>query len=338
MTNKSNISTDVLVIGAGPSGLFSIFQLGMLGIKCTVIDSLGTIGGQCSALYPEKPIYDIPAYPMLSGQSLIDNLLEQASPFNPEFILSDTVIEIIKEGESFKALTQAGRGITAKAIIISTGGGAFGPNRPPLEGIENFEGTSVFYSVTDKSKFAGSKVAVAGGGDSAADWAVELANFASKIYVVHRRDKFRAADSTIEKMHSLVQSGKIELVVPYQLSALNGSDGKLESLEVSDLNNNRKLLEIDYLLPFFGLKTEIGSMVNWGLKLDDNRVLVDPVSMQTSREGVFAVGDIASYNGKLKLILTGFAEAALAAHNIYKIIFPEKALHFEYSTTKGLPS
>ncbi|MCE2993088.1 MAG: NAD(P)/FAD-dependent oxidoreductase [Alphaproteobacteria bacterium] len=338
MANKNNKSTDVLIIGAGPSGLFSIFQLGMLGIKCVVIDSLDSIGGQCSALYPEKPIYDIPAYPIVSAQSLIDNLLEQASPFNPEFILSDTVVDITKENAIFKAVTKAGITVFSKAVIISTGGGAFGPNRPPLEGIENFEGSSVFYSVTDKLKFKGANVAIAGGGDSAADWAVELSNFANKIYVVHRRDKFRAADSTIEKMRMLVNSGKIELVVPYQLSALNGDAAYLKSIEVSDLNNNKKVLDVDYLLPFFGLKTEVGPMVNWDLKLDDNRVLVDTVSMQTSREGIFAVGDIASYNCKLKLILTGFAEAALAAHNIYKIIFPEKALHFEYSTTKGLPS
>lgn len=336
-SDVQEIVTDVAIIGAGPVGLFSVFQLGMLGMKCVVIDALDSIGGQCSALYPEKPIYDIPAYPEISAQGLIDNLHAQISPFEPQFILSDLVESISRASTSLLIETKKGRLIKSKAIILANGCGAFGPNRPPIDGIESFEDKSVFYSIKNVEIFRGKNIVIAGGGDSAVDWAVELAKTSNKIFLVHRRDKFRAADAMVSKMLQLVQEGRIDLVTPYQLSALNGQNGILNSVEVIDLDGNQRLLDADYMLSFFGLKMDVGPMLNWGLKLNNNHVLVDPASMQTSENGIFAIGDIADYPGKLKLILTGFSESAIAAHNIYKIIFPEKALHFEYSTTKGVP-
>ncbi len=329
--------TDIVIVGAGPAGLFSIFEAGMLKMKCHVIDTLETIGGQCVALYPEKPIYDIPAHPKVLASELIELLEAQAEPFHPSYHLNQQVQKIDKKDDgSFVVETSKNIKIECKAIIIAAGCGAFGPNRPPLANIEQFEGSSIFYSVRNKKEFTGKKVVIAGGGDSAVDWAISLAEIAQKIYVVHRRDKFRCAPESADKMKKLEAEGKIEMIIPFQLEGLEGNDSKLSHVIVKDFDNNIKKIEADYLLPFFGLAMELGPIANWGLNLHKNHIEVDRATMQTSQKGIYAVGDIATYSHKLKLILTGFAECASACHDIFKIVFPDQIYHFEYSTSKGI--
>jgi thioredoxin reductase (NADPH) len=334
----STLNTDIAIIGAGPSGLFCAFQAGMLGMKSVIIDALAAPGGQCHALYPDKPIYDIPSQPEITGQALIDALLLQNQPFAPNYLLGQQVTMVEGDAGNFRLKTSLGQEITAKAIIISVGSGLFMPNRPPLAEIELYEGRSVFYHVSDKQKFNDATIAIAGGGDSAIDWAVALGPQAKKIYVIHRRDKFRAMEHSLQKMMALVAAGKIELITPYQLHSLNGENGLLREVVLTDLDNNKRTLEAQYLLAFFGLKTELGPLETWGLESHKNHLAVAAHNMMTSKAGIFAIGDISTYPGKLKLILTGFAEGALACHNAYNFVFPNKALHFEYSTTKGLKS
>ncbi|MDX2083412.1 MAG: NAD(P)/FAD-dependent oxidoreductase [Rickettsiales bacterium] len=329
--------TDLVIIGAGPAGLFSIFEAGMLKIKTHIIDTLEIIGGQCSALYPEKPIYDIPAHPKVLANELIELLEAQAAPFHPVYHLNQRVEKFIRnDDDSFLITTSKNTQINCRAVIIAAGCGAFGPNRPPLANIEEFEGKSVFYAVRNKAEFADKNVVIAGGGDSAVDWALSLAEIAKKVYVVHRRDKFRCAPESADKMKKLVAENKIELVIPFQLDGLEGNNGKLTAVLVKDFSGNIKKLAADYLLPFFGLAMELGPIANWGLSLNKNHIEVDATTMQTSENGIYAIGDIATYKNKLKLILTGFAEAATAAHDIYKVIYPNQIFHFEYSTSKGL--
>ena len=329
--------TDIVIVGAGPAGLFSIFEAGMLKMKCHVIDTLETIGGQCVALYPEKPIYDIPAHPKVLASELIELLEAQAEPFHPTYHLNQQVQKIDKQDDgSFVVETSKNIKIECKAIIIAAGCGAFGPNRPPLANIEQFEGSSIYYSVRNKKEFTNKKVVIAGGGDSAVDWAISLAEIAQKIYVVHRRDKFRCAPESADKMKKLEAEGKIEMIIPFQLEGLEGNDSKLSHVIVKDFDNNIKKIEADYLLPFFGLAMELGPIANWGLNLHKNHIEVDRATMQTSQKGIYAVGDIATYSHKLKLILTGFAECASACHDIFKIVFPDQIYHFEYSTSKGI--
>lgn len=330
-------NTDLVIIGAGPTGLFSIFEAGMLKIKTHVIDTLEIIGGQCSALYPEKPIYDIPAHPSILANDLIENLEKQAAPFEPTYHLNQRVEKLEKQADgSFLLETSKNTKISCKAVIIAAGCGAFGPNRPPLAGIEKFEGKSVFYAVRKKDEFKDKNVVIAGGGDSAVDWALSLADIAKKLYVVHRRPKFRCAPESSDKLKKLVAEGKIELVVPYQLSGLEGEDGQISNVVVKDFDGNEKKLEADYLLPFFGLAMELGPIANWGLNLEKNHIEVEPSTMQSSEAGIYAVGDIANYKNKLKLILNGFAESATACHDIRKIVHPDEVFHFEYSTSKGV--
>ena len=329
--------TDIVIVGAGPAGLFSIFEAGMLKMKCHIIDTLEIIGGQCTALYPEKPIYDIPAHPKVLASELIELLEAQAEPFHPVYHLNQQVQKINEKNDgSFVVETSKNIKIECKAIIIAGGCGAFGPNRPPLENIEKFEGSSIFYSVRNKKEFVDKKVVIAGGGDSAVDWAISLAEIAQKIYVVHRRDKFRCAPESADKMKKLEAQGKIEMVIPFQLEGLEGNDSKLSHVIVKDFENNLKKIEADYLLPFFGLAMELGPIANWGLNLHKNHIEVDRGTMQTSIKGIYAVGDIATYPHKLKLILTGFAECASACHDIFKLVFPDQVYHFEYSTSKGI--
>lgn len=341
-SNTSNIpshETDVVVIGAGPVGLFAVFECGMLGMSCHVIDALENLGGQCAALYPEKPIYDIPAHPVLEAGQLIENLVSQITPFDPVYHLNQQAVFMKEDGkDGWCVTTTAGTQIRAKAVIIAAGAGAFGPNRPPLEGLTDYEGKSVFYMVRRRDDFKGKRLVIAGGGDSAVDWAVSLAEVAEKIYVVHRRDKFRAAPETVRRMHELAERGDVvEIVTPYQLGALHGRDGVMTALEVTDFDGGSRMLEADVLLPFFGLASKIGPIADWQLELQQNHIVVDPSTCETSRPSIFAVGDIACYKNKLKLILTGFSEAATAAHAIHPLVFPGQALHFEYSTSKGVP-
>jgi thioredoxin reductase (NADPH) len=330
--------TDVAIIGAGPVGLFAVFECGMLKMRCHVLDALDTLGGQCAALYPEKPIYDIPGHPAIDAAQLIDKLAEQAAPFHPIYHLAQQVerVAALPRG-GFRLETSLGTAIEAKAVIIAAGVGAFGPNRPPLAGIEAYEGSSVFYFVKRRDELRGKRVVIAGGGDSAVDWALALAEVAAQVMVVHRRPKFRAAPESAARMETLAAAGKIELVIPYQLAGLEGRGGALDAVVVADLEGGTRRLPADVLLPFFGLSMDLGPIAAWGMQSEKNHVMVDPATGQTSLPGVFAIGDVATYPGKLKLILQGFSEAAVAAHAIFPLVHPGQALHFEYSTTKGVP-
>jgi thioredoxin reductase (NADPH) len=336
-TMEKTYTTDVIIVGAGPVGLFAVFQCGMLKMKCHVIDSLEQTGGQCTALYPEKPIYDIAGYPVIMAGDLIARLEEQAAPFTPVYHLNQQAVALEKTGDGFTMTTSNGTIIKARAVIVAAGAGAFGPNRPPLENLEQFEGKSVFYMVRQRADFAGKKIAIAGGGDSAVDWAISLSDLAEKIYFIHRRDKFRAAPDSVDKLNAIAATGKIQMVIPAQLHALDGRDGILENLVVADLDGRETSLPCDVLLPFFGITPQLGPIAEWGLDLAHFHIPVDQQTSQTHVPGIFAIGDVATYPHKLKLILTGFAEAAQAAHAIHPLVFPGEALHFVYSTTKGVP-
>jgi thioredoxin reductase (NADPH) len=336
-SHSTPLQTDIVVVGAGPVGLFTVFQCGMLNMRCHVVDSLEIIGGQCAALYPEKPIYDIPAWPHISGQALIEQLEEQAAPFQPVFHVNQQVTHVVKQDEGWLVTTSKDTQIACKAIIIAAGGGAFGPNRPPLDNIQSYEGTSVFYAIKKRDQFAGKHVVIAGGGDSAVDWANNLSEIAASVIVVHRRDKFRAAPDSVAKMKSLTDSGQIKLAVPTQLHRLEGDGQNLTHVVVSDDAGTETALQADVLLPFYGLASTLGPIADWGLDLHKQTITVDPATQRTSVEGIYAVGDIAHYNGKLKLILQGFSEAAVAAHDAYALVHPGQYLDFAHSTDKGVP-
>ena len=336
--SSSRHSTDIVIVGAGPVGLFTVFEAGMLRMRCHVVDVLDEIGGQCTALYPEKPIYDIPGYPRLSASELIDRLAEQMAPFEPVYHLGQQVTSVAPaDGGGWRVGTANDAAIDCKAIVVAAGCGAFGPHRPPLEGIAAYEGKSVFYMVRRREDFRDKRVVIAGGGDSAVDWALSLAEVAARVSVVHRRPKFRGAPETVETLNRLAAEGRIDLVVPFQLAGLEGEDGVLSAVMVHDFDGDTRRIEADALLPFFGLAMELGPIADWGIELERKHIVVEPETSQTSVPGIFAVGDIVTYPGKLKLILTGFSEAAMAAHAIHPLVYPDQELHFEYSTTKGVP-
>ena len=331
---------EVAIIGAGPVGLFTVFQAGMLGMTSCVIDALDIKGGQCAALYPEKPIYDIPGYKEITAQDLVDKLALQAEPFRPQYIMGQVVEELMEENESsFILTTNKGINVRCNAVVVAAGGGGFGPNRPPLEGITDYEDKSVFYSVNQISAFRNKKVVIAGGGDSAADWAVNLSKVADKLYIVHRRRAFRCAPNTLKELEALASSGLIEILVPYQLKGLSGSDGVLNSVIVSNISTKEDIsVRADYLLPFFGISANLGPIVNWDLGVEGFHIPIEQSTCRTSRSRVYAVGDIATYPGKIKLILVGFSEAAIACNDIRSVLFPNTPLNFQYSTSKGVPA
>ena len=337
----SILTRDVAVIGAGPVGLFAVFQCGMLGLTCHVVDALPEIGGQCTALYPEKPIYDIPAYPSVLAGELIERLKAQAAPFTPAYHLGERVDSLAATngaaGEAgWDLTTQGGTALRCRAILIAAGPGAFGPNKPPLEGIERFEGKGIRYMVGRRADLAGQDIVIAGGGDSAVDWALSLIEVSKSVTVVHRRDKFRAAPDSLRLLHEAADAGRLTLKTPYQLSGLEGGE-RLTGVQITDADGQSETLPADTLLPFFGLNAALGPIHEWGLRLDRETIPVDQGTCETSVPGIYAAGDVAAYPHKLKLILTGFAEAASAAHAIRRRLHPDTPLHMEYSTTRGVP-
>lgn len=334
-TSDAPFESDVIIIGAGPVGLFAVFELGLLDMSCRLIDILDKPGGQCSELYPEKPIYDIPGLPIVMGQELTDRLMAQAKPFDPKFHLNQQVerLERLDDGR-FRLTTDDGDVFEAPVIVIAAGGGSFTPKRPPLEGIEAFEGTSVYYSVRKMDAFRDQDIVIAGGGDSALDWTVNLQPLARSLTLVHRRDKFRAAPDSVNKMLALVEAGKMTFELG-QVSELKGLDGQLESVTVKKTEGGETDIACTRLLPFFGLTMKLGPIADWGLNLDENLVPVDTEKFQTSEPGIFAIGDINTYPGKLKLILSGFHEAALMAQEAHRIVYPDRKVTFQYTTSSS---
>jgi thioredoxin reductase (NADPH) len=334
----ARVETDVAIIGAGPVGLFAVFECGMLRMQSVVIDALDAAGGQCSALYPEKPIFDIPAHPEIAGGDLVAALEKQAAPFHPLMMLGRRVDRLARRDGGFELATSTGDTITCKAVIIAAGAGAFGPNRPPLDHLHEYEATgAVRYLVARREDFRGKRVVIAGGGDSAVDWALSLKQVAAKVTVVHRRDKFRCAPESAAQLKAAAERGEVEMAIPYQLHGLEGAEGRLSGVVLSTLKGETRTVPADVLLPFYGLSMELGPIAEWGLGLERSHIAVDPATLGTNIPGVHAIGDIATYPGKLKLILQGFSEAAMAAHAIHPLVFPGEALHFEYSTSKGVP-
>jgi len=327
------VETDAVIIGAGPVGLFAVFELGLLDLKCHLIDILDRAGGQCAELYPEKPIYDIPAWPEISGQGLTDRLMEQIKPFDPEFHFNRMVTAVDKlEDGSFLVTTDENEVIKAKVVVIAAGGGSFQPKRPPVPGIEAFEDKSVFYSVRRMEEFRDHDILIVGGGDSALDWTLSLQPIAKSLTLLHRRDAFRGAPDSVNKMKALVEEGKINLQLG-QVTGLNGADGLVESSSVKTKEGDEIEVKCSRVLPFFGLTMKLGPIADWGLNLNENLLPVDTEKFATSEPGIFAIGDINTYPGKLKLILSGFHEAALMAHAAKKYIAPDERIVFQYTTS-----
>ncbi len=334
-TPNTPIETDAVIIGAGPCGLFTVFEMGLLDMKCHLIDILDRPGGQCAELYPEKPIFDIPAYPRITGQELTDRLLEQIEPFSPTFHFQQMAESMEKlDNGRWRLTTDIGTVFDATCIIIAAGGGSFMPKKPPIPAIDEYEGTSVFYAVRKMEQFKDKNLIIVGGGDSALDWCLNLQPIAQSVTLIHRRDSFRAAPDSVSKMKTLVEEGKMKFEIG-QIKSLNGENGALNSVELQDANKDMKTLECDTLLPFFGLTMKLGPIANFGLNLHENLIPVDTEKFETSEEGIFAVGDINWYPGKLKLILSGFHEAALMSRQAFKYCRPDAKLRFEYTTSSS---
>jgi thioredoxin reductase (NADPH) len=329
------IETDVIVVGAGPCGLFAAFELGLNDMRCHFVDILDKVGGQCAELYPEKPIYDIPALPIVTGQQLTDALMEQIKPFHPVFHLNQMAESLTKlDNGRWRLATDAGTVLEAPVLVVAAGGGSFMPKKPPIEGIDEYEGKSVFYAVRRMETFRDRTVLVAGGGDSALDWLINLQPLASSIQLVHRRDDFRAAPDSVGKMRALVAGQQAKLHIA-QIMGLEGSGGQLEGVRVKPDNGPEYTIECDTLLAFYGLTMKLGPVANFGLNLEQNLIPVDTEKFQTSEHGIFAIGDINSYPGKLKLILSGFHEAALMAQEAFRIVHPERKQRFQYTTSSS---
>ena len=326
------IRTDMVIIGAGPVGLFAVFEAGLLNIKCQLIDNLDKIGGQCAELYPDKPIFDIPAVPMCSGQELTDLLMRQIKPFEPGFHLNQQVetLEHLDDGR-WRVTTSAGQAFEAPTVVIAAGAGSFVPRRLPLPGADEREGRSIFYVVRRMEDFRGKDVLIAGGGDSALDWTLNLQPIASGMALVHRRKDFRAAPDSVAKMFELVERGQMALHIG-QISELHGPGDRLEGVTIKSPEGER-MVPCDTLLAFYGLKMELGPLADWGLELDKNLIAVDTATFETNLPGVFAIGDIITYPGKLKLILSGFHESALMAQKAHRYCFPDEKLVFRYTTS-----
>ncbi len=327
------IKTDVVIVGAGPTGLFCAHQLGIIGLKCEIVDNLDKIGGQCIELYPDKPIYDIPAVPECTGEELTNNLLEQIKPFNFKFHLNDRVQELKKENDNWIVKTTNGKEFHAPNVVIAGGVGSFEPRKFPTKSAEKFDGTSVLYSIKDKTIFKDKSVAIFGGGDSALDWAIELSN-TSKVSLIHRREEFRGAPASVQKIKELSQRNIINLFTKYSIKDVKGN-GSLEEVEIKSEEGESKTIKADYVLGFFGLIMQLGPISEWGLNLDKKVIPVNTENFETNKKGIFAIGDICTYPGKLKLILSGFHEGALAARGCFKYARPNEKYRFEFTTASN---
>lgn len=329
MENKQVHQTDVIIVGAGPVGLFAVFELGLLDLKCHLVDILDKVGGQCAELYPEKPIYDIPALPVVTGQELTDRLMEQIKPFNPVFHTGQMAQALERVGDKWRLTTDNEVVLEAPVVVIAAGGGSFVPKKPPIPGIEAYEGTSVFYAVRKMEAFRGREIVIAGGGDSALDWTLNLQPIAKKITLIHRRDDWRAAPDSVRKMRELVAAGKMDLVIS-GIGGLKGDQGQISAV-VTDKGD----IACDRLLAFYGLTMKLGPVAEFGLNLHENLIPVDTEKFETSQPSIFAIGDINTYPGKLKLILSGFHEAALMAQQAFRICRPDQKLRFQYTTSSS---
>jgi thioredoxin reductase (NADPH) len=332
---SETIKTDALIIGAGPCGLFAVFELGLLDIKAHLIDILDKLGGQCAELYPEKPIYDIPGIPMVTGQGLTDALMEQIKPFGATFHLNEMIEKVEKIGDPlFRVTTDAGQVFETKVVIIAAGGGSFQPKRPPVPGIEAYEGKSVYYAVRKMDAFRDKDILIVGGGDSALDWTLNLQPIARSMTLLHRRDDFRAAPHSVEQMRARVKAGKMSLKLG-QVTSLEGEGGQLTGAMIKGNDNATFKVECNTMLPFFGLTMKLGPVADWGIKLENNLIPVETSAFETNVPGIFAIGDINTYPGKLKLILSGFHEGALMSQKAHRYIYPDKRLVFQYTTSSS---
>ena len=334
----NTIKTDIGIIGAGPVGLFAVFEAGLLKMRCHVIDALPQVGGQLSEIYPQKPIYDIPGYPEIKAQDLVERLLEQISPFNPQFTLGERVEVIDKQPDgSFLVTTNENTAVHCKVIVIAGGLGCFEPRKPDIENLELLEGKGVTYMVKNPELFRDKKIVIAGGGDSALDWTVFLADVASEVTLVHRGDTFRGAPDSAEKVFSMAEAGKIRLILQSNVTAIQGT-GHLQQAAIQNRNGECSVIAADYFIPLFGLSPKLGPIANWGLNIDKSAITVNTADYGTNVAGIYAIGDINTYPGKLKLILCGFHEAALMAQSAFKYIYPDEKLTFKYTTVYGVNS
>ena len=330
------IETDIAIVGAGPVGLFTVFEAGLLKLRCHLIDALPIPGGQCAAIYPNKPIYDIPGFPSILAGELIDNLMEQIAPFKPGFTLGERVEVLEKQADnSFIITTSEGTKIKAPVIAIAAGLGSFEPRKPPLPNLSDFEKKGVDYMIKDPEKFRDKRVVIAGGGDSALDWSIFLADISKEVTLVHRRSSFRGALDSVEKVMDLAKAQKINLITEAEITGLNGN-GKLESVEITHKKEGKKTVDVDNFIPLFGLSPKLGPIADWELNINKNAIEVDTLDYSTNVEGIYAIGDINTYEGKLKLILCGFHEGTLMVQSAFKRIYPDKKLSFKYTTVNGV--
>ena len=335
MDNKNSIA-DIIIVGAGPVGLFTVFEAGLLKLRCHLVDSLPTVGGQLAEIYPKKPIYDIPGYPSVLASDLVDNLMKQIEPFQPTFTLGERAEQLsATEDGRYIITTNRGTELVAPVVAIAGGLGSFEPRKPPLENIETYEDKGIDYFVRDPEKYRGKKILIAGGGDSALDWTIVLAEIASEVVLVHRRTSFRGALDSVEKVTELAKSGKINLITEAQVVELGGENG-LQHVTVEVDKQGKQNVDVDYFLPLFGLSPKLGPIENWGLEIEDNAIKVNTFDYSTNRKGIYAIGDVNTYAGKLKLILCGFHEGTLMVQSAFKHIYPDQKLSFKYTTVTGI--
>lgn len=330
------IQTDICIIGAGPVGLFAVFEAGLLKMRCHLVDALPQIGGQLSEIYPQKPIYDIPGFPSINAQELVDNLMKQIEPFKPSFTLGERVETVNhQEDKSFILRTNEGTEIHCKVIVIAAGLGSFEPRKPAIEKLEEFEGKGVAYMVKNPEHFRDKKIVLAGGGDSALDWTIFLSDVAERVTLVHRGETFRGAPDSAEKVFEMAKEGKIDLVLKSNITKIDGN-GQLKEVHITSTEGAASVVAADHLIPLFGLSPKLGPIAEWGLQIDKSQIAVDTTDYSTNVEGIYAIGDINTYTGKLKLILCGFHEGAIMMQSAFKHVFPDQRLSFKYTTVNGV--